>query len=344
MELRNIAAALAAPKPVFPDKYAEAPAVLEYMVSRYHESRAARTEYDFDELRKNYDDQIKLSLSPGWVAAVIGHLDALRKMDEYDGITPAMAGEFLAAILKRGKKPATRNRALIACGGFYKWLQHGEFLDTNPFQGIKQLKEARGDKDIVYCTREERDRIIAMARASEWPDWLAVPIAFYTGMRKEEIARMRWDDILLAERRIVVPVTKTKKRRALPLSGALLALLEGIPENERQGYVVRMPEEFDRVFRMENLHRKIRKLNAGVGRWKKDKTKNKPEAERDARPIPEERIGWNAWRHTFGSLLAQQGVSLDKISAWMGNTPEVCRRHYAQFVPRDRHDDEIDKL
>ncbi|MCD7897649.1 MAG: hypothetical protein LUG50_13400 [Planctomycetaceae bacterium] len=57
-----------------------------------------------------------------------------------------------------------------------------------------------------------------------------------------------------------------------------------------------------------------------------------------------ERIGWNSFRHTFGSLLAQSGVSLDKICAWMGNTPEVCRRHYARFIPRDRRDSEIDRL
>ena len=56
------------------------------------------------------------------------------------------------------------------------------------------------------------------------------------------------------------------------------------------------------------------------------------------------RIGWNSFRHTFGSLLAQSGVSIDKISSWMGNTPEVCRRHYAQFIPRGRRDNEIDKL
>jgi hypothetical protein len=42
--------------------------------------------------------------------------------------------------------------------------------------------------------------------------------------------------------------------------------------------------------------------------------------------------------------LAQAGVSLDKISAWMGNTPAVCRNHYAQFVPRDQRDEEIDRL
>ena len=33
-----------------------------------------------------------------------------------------------------------------------------------------------------------------------------------------------------------------------------------------------------------------------------------------------------------------------QISAWMGNSPEICRRHYAEFVPRDSHDEDIEKL
>ena len=41
------------------------------------------------------------------------------------------------------------------------------------------------------------------------------------------------------------------------------------------------------------------------------------------------------FRHTFGSLLAQRGVSLYKISAMMGNSPEICRRHYAALIPDD---------
>ena len=45
---------------------------------------------------------------------------------------------------------------------------------------------------------------------------------------------------------------------------------------------------------------------------------------------------WSAldFRHTFGSQLAQKGVSLYKISALMGNSPEICRRHYAALVPQ----------
>ena len=39
------------------------------------------------------------------------------------------------------------------------------------------------------------------------------------------------------------------------------------------------------------------------------------------------------FRHTFGSQLAQKGESLYKISTLMGNSPEICRRHYAALLP-----------
>lgn len=39
------------------------------------------------------------------------------------------------------------------------------------------------------------------------------------------------------------------------------------------------------------------------------------------------------FRHTFGPQLAMKGEKLYKISALMGNSPEICRRHYAVMIP-----------
>ncbi len=39
------------------------------------------------------------------------------------------------------------------------------------------------------------------------------------------------------------------------------------------------------------------------------------------------------FRHTFGSILAMKGESLYKISSLMGNSPEICRKHYAALIP-----------
>lgn len=45
------------------------------------------------------------------------------------------------------------------------------------------------------------------------------------------------------------------------------------------------------------------------------------------------------YRHTFGSQLAQHGVSLYKASSLMGNSPEICRRHYASLIPEAMHEE-----
>jgi integrase len=39
------------------------------------------------------------------------------------------------------------------------------------------------------------------------------------------------------------------------------------------------------------------------------------------------------YRHTFGSQPAMKGESLYKIATLMGNSPEICRRHYAAMLP-----------
>jgi len=44
------------------------------------------------------------------------------------------------------------------------------------------------------------------------------------------------------------------------------------------------------------------------------------------------------YRHTFGSQLAMKGESLYKISTLMGNSPEICRRHYAALIPETMAD------
>ena len=43
-------------------------------------------------------------------------------------------------------------------------------------------------------------------------------------------------------------------------------------------------------------------------------------------------------RHTFGSQLAKNDVSLIKIAQLMGNSPGICRKHYAALIPEKMHD------
>jgi integrase len=356
-DLRLISAALAMDDPEFPTVYQEAPAVLMYLAVRWGDTQAPS---DPAAWLMDYEKEIMSDCDFAWARDSLTRLRNLETaMDGLGNVTPSNGSAYLAGIGAK-RSTGTRNRALTAFNRFFKWAMRTGRTKINPFAGITALREERR-LDIVYCTVTEREAIIDMAKATGWPEWLAVAIAFYAGMRREEISNLLWSDIRVGEGLIIVTKTKTKTSRTLPLASKLEEMLVAVPQSERIGYVVKSPEGLDRLWRLNTLIKVIQKAKQAqlMEEWKIQKpvpsrSKQYPGKKAEYLILKEkrkaelqthlERIGWNPWRHTFGSLLAQAGVSLDKISAWMGNTPEVCRRHYAQFIPRDRRDGEIDKL
>lgn len=356
-DLRLISAALAMDAPEFPEAYQEAPTVLTYLADRRGDTQAPS---DPAVWLADYEKEIMSDCDFAWARDSLTRLRNLEAaVGGLDNVTPRKGSAYLAEIGAK-RSTGTRNRALTAFNRFYKWAIRTGRTKTNPFTGITALREERRS-DIVYCTNAERDEIIELAKATRWPEWLAVAIAFYAGMRREEVSNLAWADVRINEGLILVSKTKTKTSRTLPLASKLEELLAAIPQKERVGYVVKSPKNLDRLWRLNTIIRIIQKAKQAklMAEWKIDRpapSRAKDYPEKKAEYIKKkekrkvelnahlDRIGWNSFRHTFGSLLAQGGVSLDKISAWMGNTPEVCRRHYAQFIPRDRRDGEIDKL
>jgi len=81
---------------------------------------------------------------------------------------------------------------------------------------------------------------------------------------------------------------------------------------------------------------------AAAGRWEYASERCIARLSARVPSVPAERIGWNAFRHTFASLLVQAGVSVYKVSRWIGNGIEVCTRHYAAMRPD--LDADIDRL
>ena len=102
---------------------------------------------------------------------------------------------------------------------------------------------------------------------------------------------------------------KTGRNRSVPISTALAAVLDKYKPSAAGPWLLPSPE--------------------GV-RWDPDNFSHKLADENAKAKLP-----WTCldFRHTFGSMLAQRGISLYKISAMMGNSPEICRRHYAALHP-----------
>ena len=114
---------------------------------------------------------------------------------------------------------------------------------------------------------------------------------------------------------------KTRRNRAIPISSALRAFLDnyitpapGItPASPANDMGLYFPSPQDTLYDPDNFSSDLARAQKDTG-------------------LPR---GWSCldFRHTFGSHLTQRGVSLYKISTLMGNSPEICRRHYAALVP-----------
>lgn len=266
-DLRHMSSALAMDEPEFPDEYADCDAVRDYIQARFNLANA-------EELREGwltaYQRVNAGTVGKRWAEKSMWYLNRLSDFaGDVKKVTPDQAQEFLTAFLagteqpgKTGtpRSPSSHNKALATCSKFYGWAVRTHRTRKNPFDGITQIREPKKN-DIVFCTKTQRRDIIKLAHDTGWPDWMIVPIAFYAGMRREEIARMKWRDVRFKEGLIVITKTKTDKSRETPLNKHLELMLKRIPESERIGYVIKMPcdtgdeekDESRRINRMTNF-------------------------------------------------------------------------------------------
>ena len=150
-----------------------------------------------------------------------------------------------------------------------------------------------------------------------------VATLIYAGLRREEALWLTLDDIDLGRRLIYVRAKsvqgqdwqpKTKRNRVVPISVALAdALAMYSPERVEPWF---FPSPRGKRWDPDNVSQELREINKRHG------------------------LTWSCldFRHTFGSQLAQKGESLFKIAELMGNSPEICRRHYAALIPEKMHD------
>ncbi len=208
------------------------------------------------------------------------------------------------------------NHHLAILSAAYNRAQKRGSVSINPMHVVSRLKE---NNVRVRCLSEEEESRLVEAV----PEWLRplLLVALHTGMRKSELFKLRWTDVDLATRTILVRQAKSGEGRRLPMSNEarqafkalwekrrkVVALKDSSPET-RSGYVFAAPKggfmhAFDRYWYL---------------------------ALRSAE-IPD--FHFHDLRHTFASRLAMKGVDLYRVQTLMGHkTPEMTQR-YAHLSP-----------
>lgn len=189
----------------------------------------------------------------------------------------------------------------------------------NPIEAVKRYREVKGD--IRYLKRREIDEQLEALAGNPMLQTM-VALYIYAGLRREEAlwlmpSDFNWD----AGNHGVIRIRnksfngkawmpKTKANRSVPISSSLRSYLDSYREQFTFGTWFFVSPEGCR-WDPDNFSSHLRAANEAAG------------------------LQWTCldYRHTFGSHLASKGESLYKLAKLMGNSPQICEKHYAALMP-----------
>jgi integrase len=214
-------------------------------------------------------------------------------------------------------EPVTVNIDLRALRAAFSTAVRWQLMPKNPFAGLKHVFVPQ--QSPVFCTKDDVQRLLATISET----WLKEIIVFaiLTGMRRGEIVNLRWKDINLQKRTILVETnptftTKQGKKRIIPLNDTAFYLLQGRYGKENSEY----------VFTLNGM--KI------FDQWITHAFKKAVRAAK----LEDDRIHFHSLRHTFASWLVQDGVSLYEVQLLLGHSSSRVTEVYSHLQPEMRHD------
>ncbi len=274
------------------------------------------------------------------------------KTSHLESITTADISTFITSQMKsRGLAPKTANRYREILVRLFNWArtQRGVKLPggVNPAERVERYKELA--PEIRFLSLEQIEQ--QLSALDDSPKLQAmVAVLIFAGLRREELLWLRHDDIdweakpfgLIHIRAKTIAgerwQPKTGIARSVPISSQLRPYLD--KQRLRAGRSDWFfPAPTGGRYDPDNFSSDLRSANEKKGMtWSEQEAKRSRRANSAAEKKSTTPFGCLDYRHTFGSQLARKGESLYKISKLMGNSPEICRRHYASLNSEDLTD------
>lgn len=210
----------------------------------------------------------------------------------------------------KGLAAMTCNHALFVLRRFYKlaletWQLPG--LIENPAQKVANFKV--NNQRHVYLNSDEIERLLSQARTLKNPV-IAPIIAFLllTGVRLQNALRARWEHIDLMTQVWHIPITKSGKPQDVWLSDAAIQLLQGLTSRGQSPWLFPNPRHGRPMHTLHYAWIQLQTLAA----------------------LPQVRL--HDLRHTFASIMIQQGFSLYVVQNALGHHSPTMTMRYAHLA------------
>ncbi len=220
-------------------------------------------------------------------------------------ITPRLISSYKTKRRQYGAAPATVNKELgLAKHAYNIARKEWEWCRDNPFQlvSMEKVNNAR----VRYLTDEEFENLLEACE-----DWFRpiVIVAWHSGMRRGNILSLRFNQVDLFRRVILLDHTKNGERLGIPINDTLYELLKGLSKVRS----IKSPFVFDGIYPVQT-QRGIKEACKKVGI---------------------ENFRFHDLRHCFASSLVQRGVDLFRVQKLLGHKDGRMTQRYAHLAPEN---------
>ncbi len=204
--------------------------------------------------------------------------------------------------------PATANKVLVFISNIFNVALELEIkgLEVNPASKIKPY--VLNNAKERYLTKDETKRLLEAINQTQQNIHLKyiIPMLILTGARKGEVLRARYEDFNLNQLTWTIPISKSGKKRILPITPQLLELYNSIPKTNGE-YLFASPatgKPYVTIYQSWNSAR----IKAGL----KD-------------------VRIHDLRHSYASALVNNGRSLYEVQTLLGHSTSKMTQRYAHL-------------
>ena len=155
-------------------------------------------------------------------------------------ITRRMAGQYVSKVLvPEGKAPKTTRDEIGHLSAFFSWLERRGEIEANPFfrvsGSVRESTLGTAPKRRPWTDAELKTVLSGMP--TEDPLWAMVAIAAYSGMRREEIAGLRVEDVVDSTWTVTAGKTRSAVR-TVPIHPVLRPLVKSLATSSDDGFLI----------------------------------------------------------------------------------------------------------
>lgn len=123
-----------------------------------------------------------------------------------------------------------QHHAFVVIRTFLNWAVREQLISVNPIASMQPPKASKPRERVL--SDQELAKIFATARQHPPPFGAIVSLLILTGMRRNEVASLKWDWIDKENSVIELPssITKNKRTHAMPFTGFVQEIFDAVPE------------------------------------------------------------------------------------------------------------------